>query len=186
MRFWGNLIGYQLVWFIAVICASVGMAWPGVGAAVLFALWQLAISRQRRLDLKLAGTALLMGMLIDGGLSLMGWLRYATPAPAVPTGGAPVWILGLWLAFSLTLGESLKFLQGRYLLAAAFGAIGAPLAYLGAARGWHAVTFAVPAWYALTGLAIGWGIAMLLLVTLLPRRAAKTSVELVVLPWKAS
>ncbi|MCV6801485.1 DUF2878 family protein, partial [Achromobacter ruhlandii] len=36
MRFWANLIGYQIVWFSAVIGAGQGLAWPGVVAATLF------------------------------------------------------------------------------------------------------------------------------------------------------
>ena len=51
---------------------------------------------------------------------------------------------------------------------AAFGAIGGPLAYLGAARGWHAVTMSTPLWQVLPWLALGWGIALPVL-TLLAR-----------------
>ena len=29
LHFWGNLLGYQAVWFIAVIGAGHGWAWPG-------------------------------------------------------------------------------------------------------------------------------------------------------------
>ena len=43
MRFWANLIGYQLVWFSAVIGAGRGLAWPGVAAAGVFVAAQLAV-----------------------------------------------------------------------------------------------------------------------------------------------
>ena len=185
MRLWANLVGYQLVWFIAVIFAGADKAWPGVLAAVLFVTWQLVISRHRIVDLRLIATALLMGLLIDGGVSLAGWLHYAAPAPALPAGGAPLWILGMWAAFSLTLNESLKFLQQQRWLAAAFGAIGAPLAYLGAARGWQAVSFVAPAWHAVAALAIGWGAAMVVLVTLARRRRGRSNVDLLVLPGRS-
>ncbi len=186
MRFWANLVGYQLVWFIAVIFAGAGKAWPGALAAVLFVTWQLAISRHRMVDLRLMVTAVLTGLLIDGGLSLAGWLIYAAPASALPAGGAPLWILGMWAAFSLTLNESLKFLQERRWLAAAFGAIGAPLAYLGAARAWQAVTFVAPAWHAVAGLAIGWSVAMVVLVTFARRRrSGRSNVDLLVLPGRS-
>lgn len=57
----------------------------------------------------------------------------------------------------------MSFVCQRPLLAIALGAIGAPLAYLGAERGWHAVQFADPRWPPITGLAIGWALAMGLL-----------------------
>ena len=42
MRFWGNLVGYQLVWLVTVIGAGRGQWWPAVAAAAVFALWQLS------------------------------------------------------------------------------------------------------------------------------------------------
>jgi hypothetical protein len=166
MSVWLNLAGYQLVWFAAVIGAGNGMAWPGVIAMLVFAAWQLARSQQRRIDLQLVAVALLLGATIDGSLALSGWAIYAAPAPALPSGGAPIWILALWIAFALTLDQTLLFLQTRIGLAVLFGAIGAPLAYAGAARGWNAVTFAAPAWHALAAIALGWAVAMPLLAAL--------------------
>lgn len=43
MKFWVSLIGYQLVWFAAVIGASRGLAWPGVLGMLVFATSQLAV-----------------------------------------------------------------------------------------------------------------------------------------------
>ena len=55
--------------------------------------------------------------------------------------------------------QSLAYLQTRLWLAAALGAAGGPLVYLGAARAWHVVTFPSPSWRALLCLGIGWGLA---------------------------
>lgn len=49
-------------------------------------------------------------------------------------------------------------------IGAALGAIGGPLAYLAAARGWGAVIFIAPAWRAELLLAVGWAAAMLVLL----------------------
>ncbi len=166
MRFWANLIGYQLVWFCAVIAAGHGWAWPGPLAFALFAGWQLANSRHRAADLQLIATAVLLGVLLDGTLALKGWCVYATSAPALPGGGAPIWILTLWGSFALTLNESFRYLQNRPWLAAALGAVGGPAAYFGASRGWHAVTLTAPAWHGVAALAVGWGVAMPLLAGL--------------------
>ncbi|OZI29266.1 hypothetical protein CEG14_21845 [Bordetella genomosp. 1] len=167
MAFWANLAGYQAVWFAAVIGAGRGLAWPGVLAALVFAAAHLAWTRQRRADLVLMAAAAACGLLIDGGLALAGLMQHAAAAPAVPPGGAPLWILALWCAFALTLNHSLVWLRGRPWLAAAFGAVGAPLAYLGAARGWRAVAIETPlAWL---GLAAGWALALGLLATVARR-----------------
>jgi len=77
MRFWANLLGYQAVWFSAVIGAGRGLAWPGVVAALLFVAAQLVWSRTWQADLKLALAALLCGCLLDGSLSALGWSVYA-------------------------------------------------------------------------------------------------------------
>jgi hypothetical protein len=157
---WTNLVGYQIVWFIAVAGAGRGQAWPAVAAMAVFATWQLAVSQRRRLELRLAAVACGIGAVLDGGLAASGALHYAAAAPALPAGGAPAWILALWIAFALTVTRSLAWLQGRPLLGALLGAAGAPMAYLGAASGWNAVVFEQPAWPALLGLSAGWAVAI--------------------------
>lgn len=159
----GNILGYQAVWFVAVYGAGAGRTWPALLAAALFALWQLTVSAQRRADLRLAGIALGLGLLIDGALARSGLLAYASAAPALPPSGAPVWILALWVAFALTLNHSLRWLRGRLVPAVVAGAAGGPLAYLAAARLSGAVTFASPAWQPLALLALGWAAALALL-----------------------
>jgi hypothetical protein len=171
--FWANLFGYQAVWLSAVIGAGVGHWWPGVVAAALFAVLHLAwypqSAAQRRADLRLMGVALVFGLLLDGTIALTGLGRYAAGVPALPSGGAPLWILSMWAAFSLTLRHSFAPLLQRTWAAVALGAIGGPLAYLGAARGWSAMTFAEPQWQALVALAFGWGLAIPVLASLAAR-----------------
>lgn len=166
---WANFIGYQLVWFAAVMGAGRGVAWPGIVAALTFTAWRLAVGYERTLDLRLIAVALACGMLIDGVAASMRLIHYAAAAPALPPGGAPLWILALWTAFALTLTRSLAWLAGRTWLAALLGAFGAPAAYLSAARGWHAVIFAPPEWRGLVWLAAGWAAATAALVALLTR-----------------
>ena len=43
MKFWVSLIGYQLVWFAAVIGAGHGLAWPGIAGMLLYAAQALNI-----------------------------------------------------------------------------------------------------------------------------------------------
>jgi Protein of unknown function (DUF2878) len=160
-----NFVGYQLVWFAAVCGASRGWSWPAVLAMAVFAGWQLSVSGQRTVDVRLAGAAVVAGVALDGILSASGIVHYAASAAALPPGGAPLWILALWLSFALTLNHSLRWLIGQPVLGLALGAAGGPLAYAAAAR-LGAVTFASPAWHGLASLAAGWAIAVALLCTL--------------------
>jgi hypothetical protein len=170
---WLNFVAYQLVWFVAVIGAGRGLFWPGVIAALLFAAWELRSALDRSRRLQLLAVALVVGTAVDGALVASGWLRYAADSPVLP-GGAPLWIVTLWGAFSLTLTRSLAWLLKHPLLAALLGGIGAPFAYLGAGRGWDAVRFTEPIWQALSLLGIGWAMAMLLF-TFLAKRWAPVS-----------
>ncbi|MGH8369800.1 MAG: DUF2878 domain-containing protein [Gammaproteobacteria bacterium] len=164
MNFWISLIGYQIVWFSAVIGAGHGVIWPGLIAMLLYVSWQLSISRQRKADLLLILTAIVAGCALDGTLLNTGLLSYVvmSPLPMIP----PLWILALWISFSLTFTQSLQYLQTRLWLAMLLGLFGGPLAYLGAARGWQVVTFATPTWHAITSLAIGWALVTPLLAWL--------------------
>jgi hypothetical protein len=66
----------------------------------------------------------------------------------------------------MTLNRSLAYLRDRWWLALVLGAIGAPLAYLGAQRGWQAVVFQTPSWRGIAWIACSWAIAMPLLALL--------------------
>ena len=166
-----NLLGYQLTWFVTVSSAAHARPLVGILAALLFCLCQLAASRWPLLDLKLIAAAMLMGATLDGFLARSGLLHYAAAAPAVPILGCPLWILGLWMAFATTITRSLGWLRGRAWAAAVFGAVGGPLAYWAAARGWGAVSLADGGWKALLALALGWGLALVLLLALSDRSA---------------
>lgn len=169
MNFWSNLIGYQVVWFTAVIGASHGKTWPGVTVGALFVLWQILRADHPYAELRLLVSAVALGIVIEGVLARTGWATYAASALAIPAVGAPLWILAIWASFSMTLNHSLAYLRERLWLALLLGAVGAPLAYLGAQRGWASVVFQQPAWRGLTWIACSWAVAMPLLM-LLARR----------------
>lgn len=170
MSVWANAIGYQIVWFGAVIGAGRGLWWPGVAAAVAFALLHMALypqtSAQRAVDVRLMLVAFVCGLTMDGALAGSGLADYAADSSALPADAPPLWLLSIWASFALTLRHSMRFLLGRPLFALALGAIGGPLAYLGAARGWGAIAFAEPRWMAIVALVVGWAIAIPLLTTL--------------------
>ena len=134
-------------------------------AAALFALWRLAVSPARALELRLLLAALGIGLLLESLWVGSGLLDYA----AWPWAGPPAWILALWCAFALVVVPLLGYLHRRLWLAAALGAVGGPLAYLGAASGWDALRFSEPRWHALLALGAGWALAMPALAALAAR-----------------
>jgi len=162
MSFWGNLVGYQLVWLLAVGGAARGSAWPGAAAAAAFVAWQALASGQPAVELRLALLAMACGLVVDGVIAANGWASYAAAEPALPP-GAPLWIEALWAAFAMTLNRSLAIAKRHGLLAAALGALGAPLAYYAAASHGRALEVAAPAWRAWLWLAAGWALALPLL-----------------------
>jgi hypothetical protein len=184
MKFWASLIGYQLVWFAAMIGAGHGRAWPGVVGMLVYVACQLALARHWKADLSLLATALVFGLLLDGGLIHWKLASYAAPWPSAAI--APAWILALWITFALTFTQSLAWLQTRLWLAALLGLIGGPLAYLGAARGWQVVRFADPAWPALLCLGLGWALATPALAWLARWRSAGTASLSIPLQGRAS
>lgn len=163
MKFWTALVAYQAVWFFSVIGAGLDLAWPGVIAAATFAAWRLVVTPHRIVELKLMVTSFLLGLVLQIAWVEGGWIRYAAPWPSPLI---PAWLMALWLAFGLTIVPLFGFLHARPLLAALLGAVGGPLAFLGAARGWQAATLAQPTWESVLALAAGWAIALPLLTSL--------------------
>ena len=153
-----NLLGFQAVWFAAVIGASSGYAWAGPVAALVFAAAHFAFTPDRPGDARLLAIALAMGVVADSALVLGGLLTFVSPWPWPSL--APLWILAMWAGFALTLNHSMAFLRHRPAAAAVFGIVGGPLAYWGAARGWDAVRFDAGLVPAMVALAVVWGIAL--------------------------
>lgn len=161
MAFLANLLGYQATWFAVAWSAGQGRAWIGMLACAGFIAAQWLASRTRGRDARALLGALACGLLIDGMGAASGLLAYASPQPALP---APAWIVLLWGAFAMTLNHSMAWFAARPRVAAAFGAIGGPLAYWGAARGFGALSFPEVAWPSLAYLALAWAVALPLLL----------------------
>ena len=149
-----NAIGYQLVWLVSIVGAARGSSSAGLLAATAFIVCMLAFGGQRRADLRLIPLALGVGLLVESAWIAMGWMHYSTPWPLAWL--TPAWMIGIWVSFALTLNHSLAFLKGRHALAAAIGAVGGPLAYWGAERGFGAVHFDASVATVLLGVGVGW------------------------------
>lgn len=156
MKFWANMLFYQATWLIAISGAAHGLWWAGPIAVAVFAAWQLPLSDRPRADLLLLLVSAAAGFAIDSAFVRGELLSYAAPVPWPDF--APVWIVALWMSFSLTLNHSLAYLKSHLGIAALLGAIGAPLAYWAAARTWGALSFVAPERTALAWLALIWAL----------------------------
>lgn len=124
-----NLLLFQMVWFATVLGAAKGTLVFGLAGLGVFLLAHYYLAVNPWSDLKLAGIAVVMGLLIETYLLRIGLLEYVQIGYSMPI--APLWILILWVGFALTLNGCLRWLHGRYLLAAILGALGAPASYFG-------------------------------------------------------
>jgi hypothetical protein len=150
-----NVLLFQLGWFACVLGAAYGQPWLGVGVAALVVGWHLARAAHPRRELALVSAAVLIGAVFETLLARSGWLLF-DPRGMLLAGTAPVWMVALWALFATTLNVAMRALRSRLVLAALFGAVGAPLAYWGGAR--LGALELVAAGAALAAIGIGWAL----------------------------
>jgi hypothetical protein len=155
-----NFCLFQLGWFICIL----GAAWDHTYSAVVITLGilllHLYLTDKKVNDIKLFALAGIFGFIFDGLMQWNGMIIYNDPGVPYPL--TPIWIVVLWVLFALTLNHSLSWLKGRVVLAAIFGALGGPLAYV-AGEKLMAVTIVEP--NTLLILAIGWAFITPLLIS---------------------
>jgi hypothetical protein len=149
---------FDALWFVCVRFRGVA----GAAAAASLALLFVALARDRARVARFVVAASLAGFLADSLLERAGLFAFA--GGPRPPGAAPLWVLGLWLAFATLPPGCLAGLRGRPVLAALLGAAAGPLSYaLGARIG--AVSLGAPGYAAA---AVEYAAAMPLLLRFAP------------------
>lgn len=158
-----NFLLFQLGWFSCVIGGS-SPSYYWVGAAVVAVVITLHLMRaaDTRDELFLIAITMVLGTAWDSGLLLVGLFTFQYGMIMAEL--VPLWMIAMWALFATTLNVSMKWMKGRYLLAAAFGAVGGPLAYY-AGHKLGAVDFSDMT-TALFAVAAGWSVIMPLLMWL--------------------
>lgn len=161
-------IVYQGAWFLGVWGAGVGFFWLGpvaVMALVGVHVWQSG-RKHRLVSLAVLGAT---GTAVDSLQSFFQVLSFdGSPASWL----CPLWITSMWVHLGLMLLGPMGFLSGRWVWAAAFGAIGGPMAYA-AGVGLGAAEFGHSSWVSTLALGIVWTFAFPLAVRImLPRSEA--------------
>jgi hypothetical protein len=159
-----TFLSLQAGWFACVLGAASGRPLVGVLVVLLVVVAHLVTSVDRlALALTLTAAAV-VGLVVDGSLTLGGVLTF--PAHASIGWPVPIWMLALWVNFALAI-DALSWLGRRPLAAMLAGAVGGPLSYLAGAR-LGAVTLGPSDPVALAAVGVAWMVAMPLLLCVLP------------------
>lgn len=165
-----NFALYQIGWFACVFGAASGLSWLGAGLALACAVIHLFLVRDRAREAMLMAAVAVLGLTVDSLQVRLGVFTYPGGTPL--EGFAPPWIAMLWLQFATLLHFGLRWMSGRYVLAAVLGFVGGPLSFWAGER-MGAIEFASPGAY--VALACVWAAVMPLLILLadriVPRRA---------------
>jgi hypothetical protein len=163
VRALANFIGFQSVWFLSLFGAGTHRSWLGAIVLAAFTLWHFRATPNPRGEFMIVAAACIVGFIVDTAFIQARLLAYAEPLPFAAV--APYWIIGMWINFALTLNGSLRWLHGRYLLAAGLGAIGGPMAYVAGVK-LGAASLLASETIVYGTLAVVWAIAVPLLVAI--------------------
>lgn len=161
----GNFLAFQIGWFACVVGAARDWPWLGVIVAVGVVAFHLVKVMQPRRELILIGCAALVGLVLDSVLVASDLAVFKSGMLVSML--APPWMMAMWIMFATTLNVTLRWLRQRAWLAATLGAISGPIAYYGGAS-LGAVTFS-DATLALGAIALGWAVALPLLIEIARR-----------------
>ena len=157
-----NLTAFKLGWLSSVVGGAQQLPWLGPLVVFIAVAIHLARAERPRSEFMLIVSCGLIGAVFDSALVAAGWVTF--PSGMVSDSAAPYWIVTMWMLFGTTINLSMRWMRGRTLLAAAFGLIGGPLAYM-AGHKIGGIVF-VDQTAALAMLAIGWAVMMPLLMYL--------------------
>jgi len=122
-----NFILFQIGWFACVVSAARQLEWLALLSIGIIIAIHLFLIKNRVSELQLILTTGMIGLILDSTLITLGVF---TPASDFGFPGiAPLWLVGMWMLFGITLNHSLRWLHQRYVIAALLGFVFAPLAY---------------------------------------------------------
>lgn len=121
-----NFVLFQSIWFIFILSATHTSVY-GFFVGLSLLLLQYLLGKKLRADFFLIVLAIIFGCIHDGLLNYFNFILYNI---VLIDFYFPLWIIGLWISFALTINHSLRWLQNKPTLQVFFGLIGGPLAYL--------------------------------------------------------
>ncbi len=127
-----NFIAFQVAWFACVLGGANDRALAGTMVVAAVIGLHLALAQRPLPEALLIAVAAVIGLAWDSGLVALGLMSY--PSGNFAPGLAPYWIVAMWALFATSLNLSMAWLKDRPWMAALFGAVGGPLAYLAGER----------------------------------------------------
>jgi hypothetical protein len=159
-------VAFQTAWVACAYGAAQGL--PQIGLLACFAciIVGLALARHRLGLLALVLALGCYGLVAETIILGAGLISFNAhwPHPAI----APLWIVGLWMAFATLIKPAFGWLQGRLVMASALGAAAGPISYVAAMR-LGALQINEPAWGGLLAIGLTWAAAMPLALRLSKR-----------------
>jgi len=171
------VVGQTAGWLACIYGAAHERHWLGVLAVMALLVLHLVIRANRSLRriLTVALMSLLFGFCFDS-LLILGRV-YVPVRWLVPVPWATIWLMALWVNFALIVDVPLRWLQQHLGVAAVFGAIFGPAAYLAGQR-LGAIRIAEPIRFHVAVLAVAWALglaALMLAARWLPAFPPRTS-----------
>lgn len=157
MNRFANFLMFYVGWFVCVAGAGRGLLWVGPATVVGLLAAHLALAAHRAREARLILAVGMFGFALDTTQASAGLFAFA--GTSVLPWLCPPWMVALWMLFAATLNGSMRWLAGRYRLAAALGALCGPVSYLAGER-FGAITLSSNALVSLGGIAIAWALAM--------------------------
>ena len=158
-----NVLLFNAGWFACILGAANGLPWLGPAVVAPLALGWLAHHRFDPRIAALYALAFPVGYAFDHAALAADALAF--PERAALLTPVPLWMPAMWVNFATMLPLALRFLKGRYVIAAVFGLAGGPAAYY-AGMNLGAVELPGPLPRALAIIAGEWALATPLLVFL--------------------
>ena len=145
-----NIVSFYFGWFACLFGATQGLPWLGTAIMAALVTVHIFLVDKPQQELMLIVIVCLFGTTIDSILMISGLYAFAYHTnPFI----CPSWMAALWVGFASTLNHSMRWMKGRYLLGAVFGAIGGPVSYYAGLR-LGAVNFLQPFWFTVASLSV--------------------------------
>ena len=124
-----NFLAFQAGWFACVLGVANGNYWLGPVAITGVYLLNLFLTGEYLRETVIALFFITIGFAVDTQLTFFG--VYTPSENILPSPFSPPWLMAMWLNLATIFNVSLRWMHGKYRLAALLGGLGGPLSYYG-------------------------------------------------------
>jgi hypothetical protein len=146
-----DFILFNVCWIANLYSALHSILWIGPAVTVVAVAIHLFPDDNRGREILILLVIVISGYGWDTCLQWAEFMNFPLDTGALP----PLWLFSQWFALGLIFRDTLRWLRGRYLLAAFLGGTGGPLSYY-SASGFGIITFGEPNGWFLLVMGLGW------------------------------